>query len=200
MFLSGPLASSDSCISFASDFKQDPNDSPINQNASVPMPMPENRAVSTSSQDCFAEVDWPGGNSAVPRGILKHLSTSSSTDYLFSRLDPQSTVSLDSPTEIWIDRKQVRFSPTAGRTRVEWQDGKDLGEHSLLDIDTIAPSEAEKNSDLENTVSTTVSTCRSLLSQGPLDAQEGDLNLKNEADRQEQEAAQHQVFEGKSFT
>lgn len=94
----------------------------------------------------------------------------------------------------------MRFSPTAGRTRVEWQDGKDLGEHSLLDIDTIAPSEAEKNSDLENTVSTTVSTCRSLLSQGPLDAQEGDLNLKNEADLQEQEAAQHQVFEGKSFT
>lgn len=202
LFLSEPLPPSDSCISYANDLKQDPNDSPLTQNAPVPMPMPENRAVSTSSQDCFVEVDEPGGsqtNSAAPRGILKHLSTSSSTDTLFSRLDPHSPVSLDSPTETWIDRKQVRFSFSAGRSGVEWQDGKELGEHSLLDVDFIAPSEAENNSNLENTVSTIFGTCRPLFKQSQEDSEEGELNCKNEACLQEQEAGQHQVLGGKSF-
>ncbi|XP_044079062.1 synaptotagmin-like protein 2 isoform X2 [Siniperca chuatsi] len=189
--------SSDSCITYASDLKQDPNECPFPQNTSVLIPMPENRAVSTNSQDYFVEVDGPGGtqtNSAAPRGILKHLSTSSSTDSLFSCLDPQNPVSLDSSTETWTDRKQVRFSSTVGWTGVEWQDGKELEEHTLLDIDSIAPSEGENNSDLENTGSTTVGTCRSLLNQSKVDSQEGELNCKNEAYLQEQEAGQHQVL------
>eukprot|EP00064_Thunnus_orientalis_P000558 superscaffoldBa00000028_g559 len=132
-----PLPSSDSCVSHATNLKPDPNDSPDTQNASVSMPMPENQAVCTSSQDCFLEVDRSAGRqiiSAAPRGILKRLSTSSSTDSLLSRLDLQSPVSLDSPTETWIDRKQVRFSSTVSRSGVEWQDGKelDLSEHLEL--------------------------------------------------------------------
>ncbi|XP_051257392.1 synaptotagmin-like protein 2 isoform X2 [Dicentrarchus labrax] len=187
-----PLPSPDSCLSFASNLKQDPNDSPVSQNASVPLPLPENRAVSPCSQDSFTEVDVSGGRQAhyaAPRGILKHLSNSSSSDSLFSHLDTQSPVSLHSPTETWLDRKQVRFSSMVSLSTVEWQDGKELGEHSLLDFDAIALSEIENNSDLENTATATVSTNRPLLS--PLDSHE--LNCKNEH-LQEQQVGQHQVL------
>ncbi|KAI3373680.1 hypothetical protein L3Q82_021958 [Scortum barcoo] len=187
------LPSSDSCMSYTSNLKQDPNDSLVTQNASVPMPMP--RAVGTSLQDCFVEVDGPGDrltNCAVPRGILKHLSTSSSTDSLFSHLDLQSPVSQDSPSETWIDRKHVRFSSMVVQSGVEWQDGKELGEHSLLDVDFITPSE-ENNSDLGDTGGTAVGTHSPLLNQSQVDSQEGELNCKNEACLQEQEAGQHQV-------
>ncbi|XP_023260602.1 synaptotagmin-like protein 2 isoform X2 [Seriola lalandi dorsalis] len=126
-----PLPSSDSSICYASNLRQDPN-SLIAHNASVPMPMPENKAVNTSSQDCFVEVDGPGGRKtppAAPQGILKHFSTSSSTDSLFSHLDLQSPVNLDSPTETWLDKKQVRFSTMVSHSGEEWQDGEELGEH-----------------------------------------------------------------------
>ncbi|KAF1379008.1 hypothetical protein PFLUV_G00196610 [Perca fluviatilis] len=189
-----PLPSSDSCISYASNIKQDHNDSP---NASVPMSMPENREVITRSQPCFVEEDGQGDqqtNTAAPRGILKRLSTSSSTDSLFSRLDLQSPVSLDSLPETWIDRKQVRFSSTVGWSELEWQDGKELGEHSLLDVDSVTPSELENNSDLDHTGSTTVGTRRPLLRQSQVDSQEGELNCKDEASLQEQEAGQHPVL------
>lgn len=161
--------------------------------------MPENQAVCTSSQDCLVEVDGPAGrqiNSAAPRGILKRLSTSSSTDSLFSRLDPQSPVSLGSPTETWIDRKQVRFSSTVGQSGAEWQDGTELGEHSLLDVDSITPSETENNNNLENDGRTTAGTHRPLLLQDQVDSQEGELSCKN---LQKQDAGQHQVLGGKSF-
>ncbi|XP_042355103.1 synaptotagmin-like protein 2 isoform X2 [Plectropomus leopardus] len=190
-----PLPSSDSCISYACNIKQDPNESPITQDASVPISMPPN---STSSQDCFVEEDRPGGqqtyNSAAPRSILKHLSTSSSTDSMFSHLDLQSPVSLDSPTETWIDRKQVRFSSTVSHSGVEWQDGKELGEHSLLDVDSIALSEAENNNNLEDTGSAAVGKLRPLLRQSHVESLEGEVNSKNEANLQEQEADQHLVL------
>ncbi|XP_038565337.1 synaptotagmin-like protein 2 isoform X1 [Micropterus salmoides] len=192
-----PFPPPDHCISYASDLKQNSNDSLFTQNTSVPMLMPEYGAVSTRSQDCFVDVDRPGDtqtSSVAPRGILKHLSTSSSTDSLLSRLELQSPVSLDSPTETWIERKQVRFSSIVGWTEVEWQDGKELGEHSLLDIDSITPSKAGNNSDLENTGSTSLGTCRLLLIQSQVDSQEGELICKNEAHIQEQEAGQHQVL------
>ncbi|XP_074466360.1 uncharacterized protein sytl2a isoform X2 [Sebastes fasciatus] len=194
-----PLPSSDSCISYASNLKQDPNDSPITQNASFPVPMPDNRAVSAGSQDCFVEEDEPGDqqtNSAAPRGILKHLITSSFTDSpLPSRLDQlESPVSLDSLAEIWIDRKQVRFSSTVGQIQAAWQDGNELGENSLLDVDSIAPLEEESKSDLENAGSTTVGKRRPLLNQSHVDSQEGELYCKDEANFQEQEAGQHQVL------
>ncbi|XP_049448491.1 synaptotagmin-like protein 2 isoform X1 [Epinephelus fuscoguttatus] len=192
-----PLPSSDSCISYVSDLIQDPNDSLIAQNASVPMPMPQNREGSTSSQDCFVEEDRPEGqltNSAAPRSILKRLSTSSSTDSMFSHLDLQSPVSLDSPTDSWIDRKQVRFSPMVSQTGTEWQDGRELGEHSLLDVDSLNPFAPGNNSYLENAGTTTVGTQRPSLCQSHVDSQEGELNSKNEANLQEQEGGHLQVL------
>ncbi|XP_040005497.1 synaptotagmin-like protein 2 isoform X2 [Xiphias gladius] len=195
-----PLPSSDSSISYAINLRQDPN-SLVTQNASCHMPMPGNRAVSTSSQDCFVEVDGPGGrqtNSAAPWDILKHLSTSSSTNSLFSHLYEKNPVSLNFATETWIDKKQVRFSSMVSQSRVKWQDGKKLGEHSLLNIDFNTPSEMENahlnNRDLENTGSTTSGTNRPLLSQSRMDSVEGELICKNEANLQEQEAGQHQVL------
>lgn len=163
--------------------------------------MPENRAVGTSSQDYFPEVDGPADGqprSAVPRGILKHLSASSSQDYLFSCLEPQNPGSLDSPPEICIDRKQVRFSPTVGRRRADWQNGKELGEHSLLDTDTITPSGVEQNIGIENADTNPVSEHKPLLSHGLLDAQEDDLNCKNDVDLQDQETTP-QLLDRKNF-
>ncbi|XP_040907135.1 synaptotagmin-like protein 2 isoform X3 [Toxotes jaculatrix] len=194
------LPSPDSSISYVSDFRQEPN-SLVSQNASVPMPMQGCRTVSTSSQDSFVEVDGPGGkqtNCPAPRGILKNLSTSSSTDSLSSHLDPQNPVSLDSPTETWTDRKQVRFSSMVSQSTAEWQDGKELGEHGLLDIDSFAPSETENNylhnRDLENTGNAATGAHRPLLKQSHVDSQEGELSHQNEADLREQEADQDQVL------
>ncbi|XP_062262394.1 synaptotagmin-like protein 2 isoform X2 [Platichthys flesus] len=169
------------------------------------MPMPENTALGTISQDTghFAEVDGPVGrqpNSSVLRGILKHLYNSSSADSLLSPLDLQNSDSLDSPTEIWIDRKQVRFSSMVSQTGVEWQNGKEMGEHSLLDMDSITPSETENNcvnnSYLELTDCTSSGTHRPILNQCGWDSQEAEVSFRNEANMKEQEAGQQQVLGG----
>lgn len=89
----------------------------------------------------------------------------------------------------------MRFSSTLGQSRVEWQDGKELGEHSMLDTDTITASERENN--LLNTGSAIAGTCSPLFSQGQTDLQEGEL--KNEALLQEHDVGQHQAFGGKTF-
>ncbi|XP_053298059.1 synaptotagmin-like protein 2 isoform X4 [Pleuronectes platessa] len=176
------------------------------QNASVPIPMPENTALCTISQDTghFAEVDGPVGrqpNSSALRGILKHLYNSSSVDSLLSPLDLQdSEISLDSPTEIWIDRKQVRFSSMVSQTGVEWQNGKEMGEHSLLDMDPITPSKTENNrvnnSYLELTYCTSSGTHRPILNRCGWDSQEAEVSFRNEANMKEQEAGQQQVLGG----
>ncbi|XP_060941347.1 synaptotagmin-like protein 2 [Limanda limanda] len=172
------------------------------QDASVPMPMPENTALSTISQDTghFAEVDGPVGrqpNSSALRGILKHLYPSSSADSLLSPLDMPNS---DSPPEIWIDRKQVRFSSMVSQSGVEWQNGKEMGEHSLLDMDSINPSETENNlvnnSYPEKTGCTTSGLHRPMLNQCGVDSQEAEASFRNEANLQEQEAGQKQVLGG----
>ncbi|KAF3841561.1 hypothetical protein F7725_007423 [Dissostichus mawsoni] len=184
-------SSFESRVSYASS----PNDSLITQNASVLMAMPEHRAFSICSHDCSVEEDGPWAqqnNSAALRGILKHLSLCSAADPLLSPLD-LSPGSLDPPAEAWIDRKQVRFSPTVGRHDVEWLQGKELGEHSLLDIYSNTPCHTENNSDLEKSGGTTVGPCMPSLYQSKVDLQEGELSCKNEANLQKQEAGQ-QVF------
>lgn len=192
LFLSEPLPSSDNCISYATNLKQDhQKDSPVAPNESVPMPVAQERTVINRSQDSLTEVDGQTSrqtNSAGPRGILKHMSRSSSTDSLCSRPDPQSPVSPDCSTETntardrdtlnWIDRKQVRFCTAVGQGCVEWQDGKELGEHSLLDVDAIAPHEVSvehRHVDLDD-----------------------DLNYGKGVNLQSQDAGQHQVPGGKN--
>ncbi|KAE8288111.1 Synaptotagmin-like protein 2 [Larimichthys crocea] len=172
--------SSGSSIFFASALKQDPGYNPFTQNAYVPI----NSSVSNSSQEVDGPEDRETNFPVSPRGILKHLFTYSPLDSPFSHLDPQSPVSLNSPTETW---KQVRFSSVVGQSSVDWHDGKELGEYSVLDVDSIAPSEVENNRNLEHTVSTTVRTGRPLVRQSKVDSQEGEQIL------QEQEAGQHQV-------
>ncbi|KAF3706808.1 Synaptotagmin-like protein 2 Exophilin-4 [Channa argus] len=175
-----PLPPSETCSSYVSNIRQNCNDSSANLNPS---------AVSSSSQDCFVEVDWSGcrqTDADVPQGILNNLPT----DSLFCQLDLQSLSSLDSPTETWVDPKQARFSSTIGQRRVEWHDGKELGEHSLLDTDSTAPSEMENNH--LNNGNTTASTQRSLFNHSQTASQEGEL--KNEARLQEQDVVKHQAF------
>ncbi|XP_074528325.1 uncharacterized protein sytl2a [Halichoeres trimaculatus] len=94
-----------------------------------------------SSCDDLSQLDELGGKqttSAAPRSILKHLSPSSSSDSLFPRLVQQTLVSLDCPSESWIDRKQVRFSSMVSHSAQDLQDRRELGEHSLLDVDFIS--------------------------------------------------------------
>ncbi|KAM9846914.1 uncharacterized protein sytl2a isoform 2-T3 [Aulostomus maculatus] len=141
-----PLPSTDNYSSFATNLTQEPNNCPVTQKASVSVPTPTSRGVSCSSQDGLDEVDTSEVCSAAPRGILKQLPMSSSIDSLLPHLEPQSP---DFPAETWIDKKQVRFSSMVGRSGAEWQDGKELGEHSLLDVDVVSPCETEKDSNLE---------------------------------------------------
>ncbi|XP_034539608.1 synaptotagmin-like protein 2 [Notolabrus celidotus] len=113
--------------------------------------MTQNEGPLSSCDDCSSQIDDPSGErqatSAAPRSILKHLSPSSSSACLFPRLDQQSPVSLDCLSETWIDRKQVRFSSMVIRSGLDLQDGSELGEHSLLDVDFAIASEDEHNSD-----------------------------------------------------
>lgn len=78
---------------------------------------------------------------------------------------------------------------------VEWQDRKQLGENSLLDIDSFTPSEVEIKCELEDTGKATVCTHRPLLNPSQVDLQEGDLNCKTQANTQE--AGQQHI--GKTF-
>ncbi|XP_041749599.1 synaptotagmin-like protein 2 isoform X3 [Coregonus clupeaformis] len=139
------------------------------QSAPLLMPVPKTRTIINKSQDSLLES--PAARQAsfpAPRSILKQ---SSSTDSLQFRNacsrqpEPQSPQTLHSPSGVleppsdtfparereplgWIDRKQVRFGPAVSRTSVEWptemQDGKELGEHSLLDLDCTSHPEGEE--------------------------------------------------------
>lgn len=209
LFLSEALLSPDVCIYCASNLRHDCKDSPVPQSASVPMSVVSQHF---SGQDCFIEESEPTGrqtNSAASRGILKHMPSSSSTDSLCSQLDPPSPKAPDSPTETisaqdreapgWIDRKQVRISTAVGCSGIEWQDGKELGEHSVLDVDSIAPSEEESNNDAVNASSNLAGMRRPLLQQRGVDLDGGDLSFQREANLQNKEGDQHQVPGGKSL-
>ncbi|KAM6983474.1 uncharacterized protein sytl2a [Tautogolabrus adspersus] len=191
LFLSEPLPSSDNCTSPIHDLHQDPNDSQVTH-LSFPILLSEHRADSPTSEESFVEIDGGGRQitSAAPRSILKHLSPSSSSDSLFPRLDPQSTFSPDSPSESWMDRKQVRFSSMVDRSGLDRQDGKELGEHSLLDVDFIAPAEDECN-----IKDSTDSDTHRLCDKSHVDSQEEKLTSKNESSIiQVKKAAQHDVL------
>ncbi|XP_076017438.1 uncharacterized protein sytl2a isoform X2 [Genypterus blacodes] len=191
------LLSPDMCISWASDLTQDCNDSPVPQNASVPL--------SEVSQH-FSEADESTGrenNSSPPRGILKYMPSCSFTDSVFSQDDQSSPKALDSPTEPilaqdrealgWIDRKQVRFSPAVGCGGVKRQDGKELGEHSVLDTDSITPTEEENNNKSLNAGSNLTGMRRPLVKQREVDLDEGDLSFEKEANLLNKDGDQHQV-------
>ncbi|KAM9499634.1 uncharacterized protein sytl2a isoform 5-T5 [Salvelinus alpinus] len=131
----------------------------------------ESPAVRQASRQTGQQPDSPADRQAsfpAPRSILKQ---SSSTDFLQFRnvcrrqpepqcpqtlhssngiLEPSSDTrpAKERETLVWIDRKQVRFGPAVSRSSVEWptemQDGKELGEHSLLDLDCTSPPEGEE--------------------------------------------------------
>lgn len=63
----------------------------------------------------------------------------------------------------------MKFSPKVTGRRPKLQRGKELGEHSVLDVDTITPPVVDSGSEQENT---TVATHNPFLSQRSLDAQD----------------------------
>lgn len=143
-------------------------------NAFVPPPVAENTAVSITHQDCPAEVDRPGGGE-YNAPSLPHL-------------EPQNPVAHVSSAETWRDRKQVRLSSADPPTRVAgWRDGEEVAEDRMLDMDHVAPAEAE-NGDLGNTVRL-----------GPpahiQSAFDEELEGKNQ-EFLEEEVARHQLLDG----
>ncbi|KAK7904303.1 hypothetical protein WMY93_016910 [Mugilogobius chulae] len=101
----------------------------------------EENTASLTNDYANAEVD------VIPRGILKQLSDS-------AVLDPQTLdFRAESPPDPWADRKQVRFSSALSGSSAKRQDGKEIGEHSLLDVDTFTPTE-EGRSDGKDSTST----------------------------------------------
>ncbi|XP_020790240.2 synaptotagmin-like protein 2 isoform X2 [Boleophthalmus pectinirostris] len=88
-------------------------------------PVPEENITSITN-DYINEME-DLSNDAAPRGILK-------SDPVV--LDEQKSTQAESPTEQWIDKKQVRF--------IKRNDGKEVGEHSLLDVDSFTPQEEER--------------------------------------------------------
>ncbi|CAL9686039.1 unnamed protein product [Knipowitschia caucasica] len=68
-------------------------------------------------------------NCVVSRGILKFLANT-------AMLEAQGTVRAESPVDSWADQKPVRVSSALSESGGRIQDGKELGEHSLLDVDT----------------------------------------------------------------
>ncbi|XP_029375763.1 synaptotagmin-like protein 2 isoform X9 [Echeneis naucrates] len=198
-----PFPSSNSSISYASSVRQDPSN-PVSQHPAVTMAMPEDIAVSTSLLDCSVEEEGSSSresNSTALQGILKYLSTSNTTDSPFPHLNQQDPVSVDSPAETWIDRKQVSFSTMVSHNGKEWQDEKELGGCSLLDTDSVTSCEIKdsllNNNDLENSGRRATGTYKLLL-RIPNDLQEGELICKNDSDFRDQEAGQHQVHSGVS--
>ncbi|XP_071023279.1 synaptotagmin-like protein 2 isoform X4 [Oncorhynchus clarkii lewisi] len=131
----------------------------------------ESPAARQASSQTAQQPDSPAARQAsfpAPRSILKQ---SSSTDFLQFRNvcscqpEPQCPQTLhfsngvlepsldtwpakERETLVWIDRKQVRFGLAVSRSSMEWptemQDGKELGEHSLLDLDCTSPPEGEE--------------------------------------------------------
>ncbi|XP_056140704.1 synaptotagmin-like protein 2 isoform X3 [Lampris incognitus] len=129
------------------------------------------------------------------------MSSSSSTDSHYSWLTSQSPVDLGSPTEStsatdkealgWIDRKHVRFCSAVGQSSMEWQDGKELGEHSLLDVDSVIPSEEENNT--VNMRSIAGGIHRPLLKQNKLDVAEDGSRWEREPNVHNQDTGPHQL-------
>lgn len=162
----------------ATDLRENIDTVLVTHDASAPVEIHEIGVFNVSSQETLVHVK--GSCPVDQRAISKNVSPST-TQFLSSHVDPQSPVRLADKT--WADRKKATLSPD-GCSPVEWQDGKELGEHGLVDVNPSAPCEEQHSSDLRNTRSTCIST------QNP---QEGG---ENETNFQEPGAGQHQVSGG----
>lgn len=123
-------------------------------------PVPRKRILHVS-QDSSVDRNGPSckqGVTLVPRGILKNNSISSSCSSSNDSLPPQSpqraeplspidhlgSYSSGSASGSWLDRKHVRFSGIDRGRNPALQNGRELGEHGLLDHDSVAFSDDEE--------------------------------------------------------
>lgn len=164
-------------------------------NAFDPPPVAENSAVSIRHQGCSAEVDRPGARKNITPasyGVSEHVLAASGA-VLHAHLDPQNPVKPVSSAETSSDRKQARLSSSDAPARVAWRHGKELGEHTLLDMYRMALAEAE-GGDLESTGRLDLQTDLPPLVESPT---EEELRGKNQ---EQQDVAGHRLLGGKSLT
>lgn len=183
--LLGPLASCESCTP-AAVLGADLPSCTLMHNAFDPPPVAENSSVSIRRQGCSAEADRPGArkNSApATRGVAEHVLAASGA-LLHAHLDPQNPAKPVSS----------RPSSTDAPARAAWRDGKELGEHTLLDMDCVALAEAEGGG-LERTGRLVLQTDLPPLVESPTDEE---LQGKNQ-DLPQQDVAGHRLLGGKSL-
>lgn len=164
-------------------------------NASDPPPVAEKAAVSSRRQGCSAEVDRPGAPKNITpatHGVLGHVLAASGA-VLHAHPDPQNPVKPVSSAETSSGRKQARPSSADAPARAARRDGKELGEHTLLDMDHMALTEAE-GGDLESAGRVDLQTDLSPLVKIPRDE---DLQGKYQ---EQQDVAGHRLLGGKSLT
>lgn len=186
--LLGPVASCERS-SPAVDLRDDLPHSSLMHNAFHP-------AVSISGQDCSAEVDRPGArqNHAPATHGVPELSPTARCTVLLAPLGPQNPVKHVSSTQTWRGRKQVRSSSADSPAKAAWRHGKELGEHSLLDMDCIALTEAE-DGDLGSAVSPDLHTDLPPLAHGPFDKERNG----NNQELPQQDVAGRRLLESKSL-
>lgn len=166
-------------------------------NAFDPPPVAENSAVSIRRQGCSAEVDRPGARKNITpatRGVSEHVLAASGA-VLHAHLHPQDPEKSVCSAETSSGRKRARPSSTDAPARTAWRDGKELGEHTVLDTDCMALAEAE-GGDLERTGRLDLQTDLPPLVESPTDEE---LQGKNQ-DLPQQDVAGHRLLGGKSLT
>lgn len=89
----------------------------------------------------------------------------------------------------------MRSSSTDSPAKAAWRHGKELGEHSLLDMDCIPLTEEEEDGDLGSTVSPDLPTDLPPLVQSPFDKERDGKNQE----LPQQDIAGHRLLESKSF-
>lgn len=158
-------------------------------NAFDPPPVAENSTVSIHRQGCSAEVDRPEARKNITpatHGVPEHVLAASGT-VQHAHLDPQNPVKCVSSAETSSDRKHP--------ARAAWRDGKELGEHTLLDMDRPALGEAE-GGDVESTGRLDLQTDLPPLVESPTDEE---VQGKNQ-ELPMQDVAGNRLLGGKSLT
>lgn len=151
----------DRLVATATDPKENVGVSLVTQEASVLVQKPENRVTSINSQEIFANVK---GSSTDEQMAFSKNVQSSATQSSVSEEEPQGPV--NRTTEMCVDSKKVILSSN-------WQDGRDLEEHSLVKV-KLTPCE-ENSTDSQNDNSTSTGTQELFLQPNSKDSQEGEF-------------------------
>ncbi|XP_028322261.1 synaptotagmin-like protein 2 isoform X2 [Gouania willdenowi] len=141
---------------------------PVKPNALIPLP--ENKVFDTSSTVCSVNIEHTQDVPISLHAVFQDLLDTYKPNYTIDNC---------------ANKKQVRFCSAIGPNGVKCQDGKELGEHGLLDSDHYATSETQmaNNSHRDST-----NALQPHLKTNHLDSTEGALVFKHGTHFQEQQA------------